>query len=100
VISASILPGTAVALLCAEAKETGVKVKVECFRGRKGDERPVRFKVRERDYIVEEVLDYWDGSDGTFFKVRADDGNVYILRRQTAGGADEWTLQHIGSQGH
>ncbi len=77
-----------------------MKVKVECFAGRKGDERPVRFKLRERDYIVEDVLDNWDGLDGTFFKVRADDGNLYILRRRAAGGADEWTLQSIGPQGH
>jgi hypothetical protein len=101
VISTGILPGKALALLlCAEAKETSVKVKVECFAGRKGDERPVRFNLRERDYIVEEVLDNWDGPDGTFFKVLADGRNLYILRRRTTGGADEWTLQSIGPQGH
>jgi hypothetical protein len=97
-ISTSILPRKALALLCAEAKEPGVKVKVECFRGRKGEERPVRFKLRDRDYMVEELLDHWDGSDGTLFKVRADDGNLYILCRRKAGGADEWSLQSIGRQ--
>lgn len=88
------------ALLGVQAKETSVKVKVDCLRGRKEEERPVRFNVRERDHIVEEVLDYWDGLDGTYFKVRADDGNLYILLRQKAGGADEWTLQAIGPQEH
>jgi hypothetical protein len=77
-----------------------VKVKVECFRGLKEGERPVRFNLRERDYIVEEVLDHWDGPDGTYFKVRADDGNLYILRRRVTGGADEWSLQSIGPQEH
>ena len=99
-ISVGILPGKAVALLCAEAKETGVRVKVECFTGRRGDERPVRFKLRDRDYMVEEVLDHWDGSDGTFFKVRADDGNLYILRHCRADGAEGWSLQSIGPQEH
>ncbi len=73
-----------------------MKVKVECFAGRKGDERPVRFNLRERDYIVEEVLDHWDGPDGAYFKVRTDDSSLYILRRRTVGGADEWSLQSIG----
>jgi hypothetical protein len=100
VISTSILPGKVLASLCSEDTETGVKVKVECFRGRKGDERPVRFKLRDRDYMVEEVLDHWDGSDGTFFKVLADDRNLYILRRRTASRADEWSLESIGRQEH
>jgi hypothetical protein len=34
-------------------------------------------------YFVEEVLDQWYGPDDTYFKVRADDGNLYILRRET-----------------
>ena len=64
-------------------------VRVECYSGRKADERPVRFG--ERDYFVEEVVDQWYGLDGTYFKLRADDGNVYLLRHDTA--TDEWTLE-------
>jgi hypothetical protein len=41
--------------------------------------------------MVDEVLDQWHGPDDVFFKVRADDGNLYILRRNTP--ADEWTLE-------
>lgn len=59
-------------------------VEVQCYSGRKADERPVRFRVDEHDYMVEEVLDQWYGPDHLFFKVRADDGNVYILSRATA----------------
>lgn len=95
-----ILPGKAVALLCAEAKETGVRVKVECFAGRRGDERPVRFKLRDRDYIIEEIQDHWNGLDGEFFKVLVDDGDLYILRRRAVGGADEWSLKSIGQKEH
>ncbi len=68
-----------------------MKLRVECYAGRKADERPVRFHLDDRDYLVEEVLDQWYGPDDTFFKVRADDGNLYILRRNTS--ADEWTLE-------
>lgn len=77
-----------------------MKVKVECFAGRKGDQRPVRFKFHDRDYIVEEVQDHWKGLDGEFFKVLTDDGNRYILRRRKVGGADDWTLQSIGPLEH
>jgi hypothetical protein len=34
--------------------------------------------------------DQWYGPDATFFKVRADDGNQYILRK---AADDEWTLE-------
>jgi hypothetical protein len=67
-------------------------LRVECYSGRKADERPVRFQLDERDYLVEEVLDQWYGPDETFFKVRADDGNLYILRHRH-DGADEWSLE-------
>ena len=34
--------------------------------------------------MVEEVLDQWYGPQDAFYKVRADDGNLYILRRETS----------------
>jgi len=58
---------------------------------RKADERPVRFRLGEREYLVEEVVDQWYEPEATFFKVQADDGNLYILRHRTAG--DEWSLE-------
>ena len=57
-----------------------MKLRVECYAGRKADEHPVRFHIREQVRIVEEVLDQWHGLNDLFFKVRADDGNLYILR--------------------
>ena len=68
-----------------------MKLRVECYAGRKADERPVWFQLDDRDYLVAEVLDQWYGPDDTFFKVRADDRNLYILRRNTS--RDEWTLE-------
>jgi hypothetical protein len=66
-------------------------LRVQCYSGRKADERPVRFELGGREYGVEEVQDQWYGPDATFFKVRADDGNLYILRHHNA--TDEWTLE-------
>ena len=42
--------------------------------------------------MVEEVLDQWYGPEHVFFKVRADDGNVYILRHQTSALDGDWNL--------
>jgi hypothetical protein len=61
-------------------------VEVQCYAGRKADERPVRFRVGDRDYIVEEIIEQWYGPDDSFYKARADDGNVYLLRRRTSTG--------------
>jgi hypothetical protein len=66
-------------------------LKVRCYAGRKADERPVWFQLADREYRVEEVLDQWYGPNETFHKVRADDGNLYILKHSAV--ADEWTLE-------
>ena len=67
------------------------RLEVECYSGRKADERPVRFTMGEHVYIVEELLDQWYGPDDNYFKVQADDGNLYILRRHNSSG--EWSLE-------
>jgi len=65
---------------------------VECYSGRKADERPVRFRLGGRHYQVETVLDQWYDPESIFYKVRADDGNLYILRQQTSTPDGEWEL--------
>jgi hypothetical protein len=49
-------------------------------------------KLDDRIFFIEEVLDQWYGSDDTFFKVRADDGNQYILRCDRSIPEGMWTL--------
>jgi len=41
--------------------------------------------------MVEELLDQWYGPNDSFFKVRADDGNLYILRREGSTPGGIWT---------
>ncbi len=69
-----------------------MKVQVECYSGRKADERPVRFRMDDHEYTVQELLDQWYGPEHTFFKVRAHDGNIYILCHQTSVPDDAWEL--------
>lgn len=75
--------------LCSEEN---VKLEVDCYSGRKADERPVRFRLEGRQYLVEEVLDQWYGPQDAFYKIRADDGNLYILRRESSSPEGAWHL--------
>lgn len=73
-------------------ENNGMRVEVKCYAGRKGEERPVRFRLDEQDYMVEEVLNSWYGPEHVFFRVRADDGNLYILRHETSVPDGDWEL--------
>ena len=68
-----------------------MRVVVECYAGYKADERPQRFALRGRLFEVVEVLDRWYDPEAIFFRVRADDGNLYILRHDERVG--DWTLE-------
>ena len=57
--------------------------------------RPVRYRLGEHDHIVEEILDCLYGPEDEFFKLRINDGNLYILRRSIS--ADEWHLEPFRS---
>jgi hypothetical protein len=69
-----------------------MRVSVECYAGRKADERPVRFRLEGRDYEVEELLDQWYGPEAAFFKIRANGRNLCILRHQTSVPDGAWDL--------
>jgi hypothetical protein len=69
-----------------------MKLDVECYSGQRADERPVRFRLDGRQYIVNEVLDQWYDPESISYRVRADDGNLYILRQRTSSPTGEWDL--------
>ena len=75
-----------------------MRLRVECYSGYKGSERPLRFYLGDSERRVEEVLDQWYGPDDTYFRVRADDGNLYILRRTPAEDGETWTLESFSSR--
>jgi hypothetical protein len=76
--------------VCDNANE--MKLEVDCYAGRKADERPVRFRLDGHKYMVEELLAQWYGPQDVFHKVRAYDGNLYILRQQTSAPDKPWDL--------
>ena len=69
------------------------RVQVECYSGYKADERPLRFLLGEICYSVEKVLDQWYGPGSTYFRVEADDGNLYVLRHLWGEDPVLWTLE-------
>jgi hypothetical protein len=67
-------------------------LQVECYAGHSGETIPRVLYVGERKVFVEEVLDAWLGPDHRYFKLKGDDGDVYIIRQETASGTWELTL--------
>jgi hypothetical protein len=66
------------------------EIRVECYAGHRADERPLRFVLRGREYLVNELDGRWYSPGASFFRVLADDGNYYVLRHDEA--QDYWTL--------
>lgn len=67
-----------------------ISLRVECYAGHRADQRPLRFELRGRVFEVELVEDQWYSPDEIYFRVRADDGNFYVLRHDEA--QDTWSL--------
>lgn len=70
-------------------------VRVRCHAGHRGEETPERFYLGEREFSVVEVLDRWLDPAHRYFKVRADDGGVYLLRHDNE--RLEWELTMFDS---
>ncbi|HKV48477.1 MAG TPA: hypothetical protein VJN69_10325 [Candidatus Acidoferrales bacterium] len=66
------------------------EVRVECYSGHRADERPLRFSVGARTYVVERVDDKWYSPGAAYFRVLADDGNLYVLKHDES--ADTWSI--------
>ena len=66
-------------------------IRVECHAGYRADERPLRFVLGERTHEVLEVEDRWYSPGAAYFRVRSDDGHLYILRHDET--TDVWRLE-------
>ena len=65
-------------------------MRVECYAGYKGDERPVRLHLGGYSLEVVTVEDRWYSPGATFFRVVVDGGDQYVLRHEDA--QDVWCL--------
>lgn len=67
------------------------QVKVECYAGYRAHERPQRLTLGERTLEVVEVEDRWYSPGETYFRVRVEGGDRYVLRYVDA--QDVWSLE-------
>ena len=65
-------------------------IKVECYAGYRADERPLRFELGDRVLEIESIEDRWYSQEARYFRVRAADGNVYVLKHDER--EDVWEL--------
>ena len=72
-------------------------IRVEAIADGRGEPTPRRFYLGARRIEVAEVLDRWLGSDRSYYKVRAVDGDLYILLHEP--GIDRWELTLFTSAG-
>jgi hypothetical protein len=79
-------------LLCGERERYryGMAIRVECYAGYRGEQEPLAFWLGERRLAVRAVVDRWFAPTQRWFRVEADDGNVYVLRQGEAIG--DWEI--------
>ena len=66
------------------------RLRVECYAGHRADAEPRRLLIGGREVAVTEILDRWLDHSDRYFKLRGDDGGVYLVRHDVL--ADRWTL--------
>jgi len=71
------------------------RLRVECYAGFQGGERPVRVLLGEQMVEVSAVEDRWYSPGETFFRVLTQTGDRYLLRHVET--QDVWTLEGFRS---
>jgi hypothetical protein len=69
-----------------------MQVRIESDAGGSRVEKLRRFRLGGRSIEVMEEIDRWFGPDYCYFKVRGDDGGLYILRLDEARNECELTM--------
>lgn len=67
-----------------------MRISVSCYAGHRGEETPREFWIDDRVVAVVDVLDRWLAPDHRYFKIRGNDGDIYILRHDVR--QDSWEL--------
>jgi hypothetical protein len=75
-----------------------LNIRVECYAGYRGEETPRCFYLGERRIEVADVIDRWVAPEHRYFKVRGDDGGIYILRHDNETSFWELTLFDSGKR--
>jgi hypothetical protein len=76
--------------------EDGLFLRVECYAGHRADSEPRRLHIGQREVAVTEIIDRWLDPRHRYFKLRGDDGGIYLLRQYTIENRWEMTLYDSG----
>ncbi|MBN2224532.1 MAG: hypothetical protein JW765_07655 [Deltaproteobacteria bacterium] len=68
-----------------------MKIRVKTYSGHKADERPTSFFLGNRELAVVELVDRYYDPHEDIFKVKAEDGGVYIIGHDRQD--DGWRLK-------
>jgi len=74
-----------------------IQIRVECYSGYRGEQTPRYFCIGSSRLEVTEVVDQWLSPNHRYFKVRAGDGGLYILRHDTEEAL--WEIQFFEGKG-
>jgi len=66
-----------------------LEISVECYAGYRGEESPQSFYLGDRHIKVVDILDRWLAPEHRYFKLKGDDGGVYIVRHDNKAGVWE-----------
>ena len=55
-------------------------ITVECHLGKDSKEGPAAFSLMGRTYKVKEIIDTWHAKVAVYFKIKAEDDNIYLLK--------------------
>ena len=65
-------------------------IREECYAGYRDEQEPLAFWLGERRLPVRAVVDRWFAPTQRWFRVEADDGDMYVLRHDEASG--DWEI--------
>ena len=71
------------------------EMRVECYAGYRGDQRPVRFFLRNHLFEVIDIEDQWYSPDAIYFRVLVEDGDRFVLRHDEP--QDVWSVDAFRS---
>ena len=73
-----------------DGRDPSLRVDVKTYAGYRADVSPRAFSLGARQVVVAEEIDRWLDPEHRYFKVRGDDGDIYILRHDVP--SDGWEL--------
>jgi hypothetical protein len=81
-----------------ETTEDSAFMRVECYAGHRAESEPRRLYLGDRMVEVTEIVDRWLDPRHRYFKLRGDDGGIYLVRHDSKSNRWELTLFDSGNR--